>query len=57
MFAADVGSGPKWVTLSTLNEWGEGDTLEPTRDFGAKYHEGGNYQHDFMEAIREVFGQ
>ena len=54
--AEPVGTlGQKLIWVNTWNNWAEGTTIEPTANLGAKYP-AGNYQFDFLEVIREVFG-
>ncbi|MBI3739838.1 MAG: hypothetical protein HY258_12390, partial [Chloroflexi bacterium] len=51
-----VGSqGWKLIWLNTWNNWPETTTFEPTAAEGPKYP-AGNYQFDFLEVIRDVFG-
>jgi Glycosyltransferase WbsX len=47
--------GQKLIWENTWNCWGEGTTIEPTADKGAKYP-AGNYGFDFLEVIKQVFG-
>ncbi|MBI3737830.1 MAG: glycoside hydrolase family 99-like domain-containing protein [Chloroflexi bacterium] len=54
--AHPVGSqGWKLIWLNTWNNWPETTTFEPTAAEGPKYP-AGNYQFDFLEVIRDVFG-
>jgi hypothetical protein len=54
--AQPVGSqGQKLIWLNTWNCWAETTTVEPTANLGPKYP-AGNYQFDFLEVVREVFG-
>ncbi len=48
-------TGQKLIWLNTFNNWAEATTVEPTANKGPKYP-GGNYQFDFLEVVRDVFG-
>jgi hypothetical protein len=55
--AQPVGSqGWNLIWVNTWNDWAETTTVEPTVDQGPKYP-AGNYGFDFLEIIRDVFGQ
>ncbi len=55
-YAQPAGSqGWKLVWINTWNNWAEATTIEPTIDQGPKYPLG-NYQFDFLEIVRDVFG-
>jgi hypothetical protein len=55
-YAQPAGSqGWKLVWINTWNNWPESTTIEPTADHGPKYP-AGNYQFDFLEIVRDVFG-
>ncbi len=55
-YAQPAGSqGWKLIWINTWNNWAESTTIEPTIDQGPKYPLG-NYQFDFLEIVREVFG-
>jgi len=55
-YAQPAGSqGWKLVWINTWNNWAESTTIEPTIDQGPKYPTG-NYQFDFLEIVRQVFG-
>lgn len=43
------------VTLTSLNEWPENSTIEPTLAVGPPYP-AGNYEYDLVEGLRQVFG-
>lgn len=43
------------VTLTSLNEWPENSTIEPTLAMGVPYP-AGNYEYDLVEGLRQVFG-
>lgn len=54
-FAPEIGPSTRWAVITSLSEWFEGSTVEPTAELGPKYP-GGNYGYDFMESISQVFG-
>ncbi len=55
-YAQPAGSqGWKLIWINTWNNWPESTTIEPTADKGPKYP-AGNYQFDFLEIVRDVFG-
>jgi glycoprotein endo-alpha-1,2-mannosidase len=45
----------KLIWVNTWNCWAETTTIAPTADDGPKYP-AGNYQFDFLEVIRDIFG-
>lgn len=46
----------KWVTLTSMNEWPEGQTIEPSLVRGQKYKPPQcDYGYDFLEALKKVF--
>jgi hypothetical protein len=52
---ANAAGGPtRVIWITSWNEWHEGTSIEPTVTGGPKYP-GGNYGHDFLEAVSEVF--
>ncbi len=55
-YAQPAGSkGWKLIWINTWNNWAEATTIEPTIAQGPKYPMG-NYQFDFLEIVRDVFG-
>jgi hypothetical protein len=55
-YAQPAGSqGWKLIWICTWNNWAESTTIEPTIAEGPKYPLG-NYQFDFLEVVRDVFG-
>ena len=55
-YAQPAGSqGWKLVWINTWNNWAEATTIEPTANQGPKYPTG-NYQFDFLEIVRDIFG-
>jgi hypothetical protein len=56
-YASPMGKeAEKIVWLNTFNNWAETTTIEPTIASGPKYP-AGNYQFDFLEVVKEVFGE